>query len=125
MMRVEPGLHSFGYAANKDEMEDLTRLAELIRTRNAVAAEIAALIGRPAQLGHVGEYVASRIFDICLCESASRKASGGILHQPSSECAPAEREGSQVDQSSEQRRRRTHTLAVCGYHKGRVRIRAE
>jgi hypothetical protein len=56
---------------------DLTRLAELIRSRNAIDAEIAAIIGRPAEKGHTGEYVAAQIFDIALNESASNKAYDG------------------------------------------------
>lgn len=58
-------------------MDDLVRLAELIQTRNAVTSEIAALIGRPAQLGHIGEYIASRILGIVLEESASQKSIDG------------------------------------------------
>jgi len=58
-------------------MDDLHELAQLIKQRNAVASEIAALIERPAQIGHVGEYVASRIFHIELQESASQKGMDG------------------------------------------------
>ena len=58
-------------------MDDLVRLAELIRARNAVARDIATLIGRPAQLGHIGEHIASRIFGIALEGSASRKSVDG------------------------------------------------
>jgi len=56
-------------------MDDLTRLAQLIQTRNQVAREIASLIGRPAIIGHVGEYIAARVFRIALEESAAQKAS--------------------------------------------------
>jgi hypothetical protein len=58
-------------------MDDLTRLAELIKTRNRVTANIAAVVGRPALVGHVGEHIASRVFRIALEESASRKAVDG------------------------------------------------
>jgi len=58
-------------------MDDLARLAESIRTLNRVKHEIAAIIGRPAQIGHVGEYIASRIFDIVLEPSASSKGIDG------------------------------------------------
>ncbi|HUW15344.1 MAG TPA: hypothetical protein VM537_36875, partial [Anaerolineae bacterium] len=37
----------------------------------------ASLIGRPAQLGHIGEFIASQVFGIVLEESASRKAIDG------------------------------------------------
>lgn len=58
-------------------MDDLARLAELIKTRNRVTTNIAAVVGRPALIGHVGEYIASRVFRIALEESASRKAIDG------------------------------------------------
>jgi hypothetical protein len=58
-------------------MDNVIQLAELIRTRNAVMKQIAALIQRPALIGHVGEFIASRIFRIALEESASQKGIDG------------------------------------------------
>jgi hypothetical protein len=58
-------------------MDDLAHLADLINRRNLIEAEITALIGRPAALGHIGEYVASKVFDIALEESASQKGIDG------------------------------------------------
>ena len=58
-------------------MDDLTRLAQLIQTRNQVARDIASLIGRPAIIGHVGEYIAARVFRIALEESAAQKGIDG------------------------------------------------
>ena len=58
-------------------MDDLAKLGALIRQREVIDNEIAALIGRPAQLGHVGEYIAGAIFDIELEGSASHKGSDG------------------------------------------------
>lgn len=58
-------------------MDVLERLAELIRTKNRIDDEIAGIIGRPAQIGHVGEYIASNIFGIKLEESAARRAIDG------------------------------------------------
>ena len=58
-------------------MEDLQRLAFLIKQWNAVGTEIAAIIGRPAQPGHIGEFVAAAIFDVDLLESASHKGIDG------------------------------------------------
>jgi len=58
-------------------MDDLERLAELIRTRNRTEGEITAIIGRPAQIGHLGEYIAAKIFSIRLHESAVHKGSDG------------------------------------------------
>ena len=58
-------------------MEELIQLAELIKKRNLLEREITAIIGRPAGIGHIGEYVASRIFRIALEQSASHKAIDG------------------------------------------------
>jgi hypothetical protein len=58
-------------------MDNLTQLAGLIRRRNLLEREITALIGRPAQPGHLGEFIASRIFYITLEESASHKSIDG------------------------------------------------
>jgi hypothetical protein len=58
-------------------MDDLTQLADLIKKRNSLERQITALIGRPAQIGHIGEYIASRIFRIVLEESASHKSMDG------------------------------------------------
>ena len=60
-------------------MSDLERLADLIKKRNAIAADITDIIGRPAQFGHVGEYIASVIFNIELEESASHKGTDGYF----------------------------------------------
>lgn len=58
-------------------MRDLTRLADLLRQRNDLDREIAALTGRPALPGHLGEYIAAAIFDIELHPSAVSKGSDG------------------------------------------------
>jgi len=58
-------------------MESLIRLADLLQRRNAVDAEIAALIGRPAIRGHLGEWIAATIFGIELHVSAATKSSDG------------------------------------------------
>jgi hypothetical protein len=51
--------------------ELIQKVAELLRERNAIDASIAQIIGRPVASGHLGEWVASQIFDIDLEESAS------------------------------------------------------
>jgi hypothetical protein len=61
-------------------MDDLRQLAKLIDTRNQTEREITALIGRPAAIGHIGEYIASRVFNIALEQSASHKSSDGYFH---------------------------------------------
>jgi len=58
-------------------MTELSRLAELFKRGNALDEEIGALIGRPALMGHVREFIAARIFGIALEQSATRKAFDG------------------------------------------------
>jgi hypothetical protein len=60
-------------------MDDLIHLAKLIHMRNQTEREISALIGRPASIGHIGEFIASRIFNIVLEQSASHKSSDGYF----------------------------------------------
>ena len=57
--------------------DQLCELASLISQRNSIENEISAIIGRPAHSGHIGEFVASLIFDIELAESASNKGTDG------------------------------------------------
>ena len=64
---------------NHFELAELEKLAGLIRTRNSVDGEIAKIIGRPALAGHVGEFIASRIFGIELHHSATAKGSDGAF----------------------------------------------
>ncbi|HSH82594.1 MAG TPA: hypothetical protein VLA19_29025 [Herpetosiphonaceae bacterium] len=58
-------------------MHELAKLADLIRSKNAIESQISALIGRPALLGHAGEYIAAHLFGIVLEESASHRGSDG------------------------------------------------
>lgn len=51
-------------------MDDVARLAELLKSRNAIDRDIAALIGRPAQIDHIGKYIAAAVFDITLQPSS-------------------------------------------------------
>ena len=57
----------------------LQELASLIQQRNTIDKKIAATIGRPAHPGHIGEFVAARIFDIDLMESAVHKGFDGYF----------------------------------------------
>ena len=57
--------------------QSIRHLAELIRKRNTVDAEIAEVVGRPAEKGHIGEFIASKIFGINLHESAAHRGSDG------------------------------------------------
>lgn len=62
-------------------MENLVHLAELIRKKNAIESKIASIIDRPAIIGHVGEYIASRLFKIQLEQSASQKGIDGYFDE--------------------------------------------
>ena len=57
--------------------DDLGHLALLIQQRNTLDDQIARLIGRPAQLGHIGEYIASKVFNITLTPIATTKGIDG------------------------------------------------
>ncbi len=59
------------------EHSDLRRLADLLRRYNEIGDAIAAVIGRPAERGHVGEYIAAQIFAITLERSARKRARDG------------------------------------------------
>ena len=57
----------------------LAELASLIAQRNATEIEISRIIGRPASIGHIGEYLASHIFDSALHRSATYKGQDGVF----------------------------------------------
>ena len=59
------------------ELEQMKRLAELVRQKNLADGQIAKAIGRPALQGHFGEFMAARIFAIELHGSAVQKDSDG------------------------------------------------
>lgn len=52
----------------------LAELAALIRERNETETRISAITGRPASIGHIGEFIATQNFDIRLVESPTNKA---------------------------------------------------
>ena len=55
----------------------LTELAGLLAARNDLDRKIGGLISRPMTAGHLGEFIASRVFGIELEASASAKAIDG------------------------------------------------
>lgn len=57
--------------------DELTHLANLLTRRNTIDDEIAAVIGRPALVGHLGEFIASCVFDIELAPSATTRGHDG------------------------------------------------
>lgn len=58
-------------------MSDLAWLASLVKSRNTIDGKLAAIIGRPAQAGNIGEYIASIIFRIALDEAGKRDGYDG------------------------------------------------
>ena len=60
-------------------MTELEHLAKAISKQNSASARVASIIGRPALRGHIGEFIASRVFNIKLHESASEKGSDGVF----------------------------------------------
>src|SRR4051812_12722331 len=63
----------------REIMNSLEELARLIKARTVIDNQIAALLGRPAERGHTGEYIAAAIFSITLEKSAANKGSDGIF----------------------------------------------
>ena len=59
------------------DMEQIQRLAELVKQKNYADGKIADLIGRPTLPGHFGEFIAARVFGIELHDSAVQKGSDG------------------------------------------------
>lgn len=59
------------------EKGKLEKLAEILAVHNRISKQITAIIDRPAQIGHVGEFIASQVFDIELESSAVHKGSDG------------------------------------------------
>jgi hypothetical protein len=57
--------------------EPVARIAALLQERNSIDASIAKIIDRPVTAGHLGEWIASQIFDITLEESAATQGFDG------------------------------------------------
>lgn len=57
----------------------VSRLVNLLRRRNDIDHEVAQLIGRPALLGHIGEFIAAELFDIELHPHANARGSDGTF----------------------------------------------
>ncbi len=57
--------------------ESLAEVADLLRQRNAIDAKLADMMGWPMTSGHLGEWLAERIFDIDLEKSATAKGIDG------------------------------------------------
>jgi len=57
----------------------MRRAAELLRNRNAIDQDIAAITGRPMTSGHLGEWIAAQIFGIELEPSAAAPGIDGCF----------------------------------------------
>jgi hypothetical protein len=60
-----------------NSIDELGMLAELLRQLNDLGMRISQITQRPATIGHTGEFIASKIFNIQLQESASSEAIDG------------------------------------------------
>jgi hypothetical protein len=60
-------------------MAEVERVADLLRRRNRIDREISKLIDRPCTRGHIGEFIASKIFKIRLESSATAKGVDGVF----------------------------------------------
>lgn len=56
---------------------ELQELASLLARRNELDRKIGAVVGRPAAVGHLGEFIAAGIFGIVLEQSASARGFDG------------------------------------------------
>lgn len=59
--------------------EDFLKLTSLILHRNRIEVEGSRILGRPFIIGHIGEFIASEIFDIELNASASTRGHDGYF----------------------------------------------
>ena len=66
---------STGVTETATPMSHLKQLASLLARLNTIDEEIAALIGRPAGRGSVGEWIAQEIFKVKLAKTRIRGAS--------------------------------------------------
>jgi len=78
-LKLRKGNDRMGTAG--DSSTDLERLSDLIRQRNENEVEITRIIGRPAQIGHIGEYLAAAIFNIALEDSANTAGFDGRFQE--------------------------------------------
>lgn len=57
--------------------EEMRLLAEQVKARNDADAKIADIIARPATVGGIGEFLASKVFGIKLAESGAQAGYDG------------------------------------------------
>jgi len=59
--------------------DKLIELAKLIQVRNDLETKVSSITGRPLIIGHIGEFIASELFDIELNSSANQKGYDGLF----------------------------------------------
>jgi hypothetical protein len=67
----------FGVQSDVVEIDALAEIASMLHQRNQIDERIARIVQRPMTAGHLGEWIASRVFDIELEGSASAAAIDG------------------------------------------------
>lgn len=60
-------------------MELLIQLSELLKEKNQIDNKIAVILNRPCTLGHLGEFIASKIFNIKLQDTATSTGIDGYF----------------------------------------------
>jgi hypothetical protein len=68
-----------GMQAGQQGHDELRRLAELLAARDTLDTQIAAIVGRSARPGDVGEFIAALIFDIQLAATATQPGYDGVF----------------------------------------------
>ncbi len=58
-------------------MSDLNQLSSLIKSRNTIDGKLASIIKKSAQIGNMGEYIASIIFEIALDSTGKARGYDG------------------------------------------------
>ena len=67
----------FGVQSDVVEIDAVAEIASMLHQRNQIDERIARIVERPMTSGHLGEWIASRVFDIELEGSASAAAIDG------------------------------------------------
>ncbi|MGH8895794.1 MAG: hypothetical protein ACRDZ4_01930 [Egibacteraceae bacterium] len=60
----------------------LERVARFVVQHNAIDAAIAAMVGRPVTAGHLGEWIASQMFDVSSRPRARERSKDGSPPAP-------------------------------------------
>ncbi len=64
-------------------MDEIEKLADLLKDRNRIDQQITEIIGRPAEKGHISEWIASKVFPIELNRNRNEKDYDGIFTEGS------------------------------------------